>query len=172
MCVPAPQLLLFTTMASGIASYQAQNASARATLRAGAQTAERIEQEKQVAKLNAEQETTELMKGFSESMASNIAFRAMLGRDVSDPSFKAFEANNFDTYETDIKRIGIQANQVEKNYNLQKNEAWSGAVDYAKASRRKGRTSLLLGTAQGIHDYKTVKLGDNYDNKKVKLGDN
>tara|TARA_R100000008_G_C3558751_1_gene154771 strand:- start:513 stop:998 length:486 start_codon:yes stop_codon:yes gene_type:complete len=160
MCVPAPQLLLFTTMASGIASYQAHNAGARATLRAGKKTAERIEHEKQVAKLNAEQETTELMRSFSESMASNIAFRAMLGRDVSDPSFKAFEKNNYDTYETDIKRIGIQANQIEKNYDLQKQEAWSGAVDTAKALRRKGRTSLLLGTLEGIHDYKAVKRGD------------
>jgi len=161
MCVPAPQLLLFTTMASGMASYQAQNASARASLRAGAQTAERIEQEKQVAKLNAEQETSELMKNFSDSMASNIAFRAMLGRDVNDASFKAFEANNFDTYETDIKRIGIQANQVEKNYNLQKNEAFSGAVDYAKSARRKGRTSLLTGIGEGIYGYKATKTGVN-----------
>ena len=157
MCVPAPQLLLFTTMASGFASYQAQNASARASLRAGAQTAERIEQEKQVAKLNAEQETSELMKNFSESMASNIAFRAMLGRDASDASFKAFEKNNFDTYETDIKRIGIQANQVEKNYDLQKKEAWQGAVDSAKSARMKGRTSLIGGIGEGIYGYKTTK---------------
>ena len=156
MCVPAPQLLLFTTMASGIASYQAQNAGARASLKAGQQTAERIEQEKQVAKLNAEQETSELMKDFSESMASNIAYRAMLGRDASDASFKAFEKNNFSTYQEDIKRIGIQANQVEKNYNLQKFETLSSSIDRAKSLRTKGRASLITSVGSGIYDYKQV----------------
>jgi len=156
MCVPAPQLLLFTTMASGMASYQSANAGARASLKAGQQTAERIEQEKQVAKLNAEQETSELMKDFSESMASNIAFRAMLGRDVNDASFKAFEANNFSTYQEDIKRIGIQANQVEKNYNLQKFETLSSSVDRAKSMRRQGRASLLTSVGSGIYNYRTL----------------
>ena len=161
MClVSPPQLLLFTTMASGFASYQAQNAGARATLRAGAQTAERIEHEKQIAKLNAEQETSELMKDFSESMASNIAYRAMLGRDVSDPSFKAFEANNFNTYETDIKRIGLQAKQVEKKYNLEKFETLSTSIDRAKSMRRKGRASLLTSVGSGIYDYENVKVGE------------
>ena len=43
--------------------------------------------------------------GFSASMANNIAMRAYMGRDVSDPSFKAFEKNNFATLQTDLERL-------------------------------------------------------------------
>ena len=65
MCIPGPQLYLFTTIASGMASYQANQSMANAEINASIRTAERIDQEKQMAKLNAEQEETDRMKIFS-----------------------------------------------------------------------------------------------------------
>jgi hypothetical protein len=94
MCLFAtPQLLLFTTVASGVSGMMSARAGAKEALRAGQRTAERIEQQKQVAQLTAEQETTALLQGFTQSMASNIAMRGIMGRDASDPSFRAFEKN-------------------------------------------------------------------------------
>ena len=60
MCLATPQLLLFTTVASGVSGMLSANAKGKEALRAGQRTAERIEQQKQVAQLNAEQETTAL----------------------------------------------------------------------------------------------------------------
>ena len=160
MCIPGPQLYLFTTIASGMASYQANQSMANAEINASIRTAERIDQEKQMAKLNAEQEETDRMKRLSESMASNIAFRAYLGRDASDPSFKAFEKSNYETYETDIKRIGIQSDAMEKNYNLKKTETLSYSKDRARSLRKSGLISLLSNTRTGISEYKSLDTGE------------
>ena len=79
MCLFAtPQLLLFTTVASGVSGMMSARAGAKEALRAGQRTAERIEQQKQVAQLTAEQETTALLQGFTQSMASNIAMRGIM----------------------------------------------------------------------------------------------
>ena len=55
MCLATPQLLLFTTVASGVSGMLSAKAGAKEALRAGTRTAERIEQQKQVAQLTGEQ---------------------------------------------------------------------------------------------------------------------
>lgn len=159
MCVVAlPQLVAMTTIASGVGGMLSARAGAKEALRAGARTAERIDQQKQVSELQAEQETSEILKSFSASMANNIAMRAYMGRDVSDPSFKAFEKNNFATLETDLKRMDIQAKNISKNYDLQKFEAVSSATDRAKSLRRQGLLNLVGSGAEGIMRYENVKV--------------
>jgi succinyl-CoA synthetase alpha subunit len=160
MCVPSPQLLLFTTVASGVSGMMSARAGSKEALRAGARNFERIEQQKQMASLSAEQETSELLKNFSQTMASNVAMRSFMGRDASDPSFKAFEKSNFDTLETDLQRMAIQGNQIQKNYDLQKFEAVSSATDRAKSIRRKGLLNLVGTATQGIMRADEVKIGD------------
>ena len=113
MCVPSPQLLLFTTVASGVTGMMSARAGAKEALRAGQRTAERIEQQKQVAQLNAEQETTALLQSFP-NQCIKYAMRAIMGRDASDPSFRAFEKSNFATLKTDLDRIAIQGKNVSK----------------------------------------------------------
>ena len=161
MCVVAlPQLVAMTTIASGVGGMLSARAGAKEALRAGARTAERIDQQKQVSELQAEQETSEILKSFSASMANNIAMRAYMGRDVSDPSFKAFEKNNFATLQTDLERMAIQGKNVTKNYDLQKFEAISSSTDRAKSLRRQGLLNLVGSGTQGIMDYERVKIGD------------
>jgi hypothetical protein len=161
MCLATPQLLLFTTVASGVSGMMSARAGAKEALRAGQRTAERIEQQKQVAQLTAEQETTALLQGFTQSMASNIAMRGIMGRDASDPSFRAFEKNNFATLQTDLERMAIQGKNIQKNYDLQKFEAISGATDRAKSLRRQGLLNLVGAGTEGIMRYDKVKVGDN-----------
>ena len=67
MCVPTPQLLLFTTVASGVSGMLSARSGSKEALRAGQRNAERIEQQKQVASLTGEQETTALLQSFSQS---------------------------------------------------------------------------------------------------------
>ena len=160
MCVPTPQLLLFTTVASGVSGMLSARAGSKEALRAGQRNAERIEQQKQVASLTGEQETTALLQSFSQSMASNIAMRAMMGRDASDPSFKAFEKSNFDTLETDLQRMAIQGSNIQKNYDLQKFEAISSSTDRAKSIRRQGLLNLVGTGTQGIMQAREVKVED------------
>ena len=160
MCLATPQLLLFTTVASGVTGMLSANAKGKEALRAGQRTAERIEQQKQVAQLTAEQETTALLQSFSQSMASNIAMRGIMGRDASDPSFRAFEKSNFASLQTDLERMAIQGKNVSKNYDLQKFEAISSSTDRAKSLRRQGLLNLVGSGTQGIMDYERVKIGD------------
>jgi len=160
MCLATPQLLLFTTVASGVSGMMSARAGAKEALRAGQRTAERIEQQKQVAQLNAEQETTALLQSFSQSMASNIAMRGIMGRDASDPSFRAFEKSNFASLQTDLERMAIQGKNVSKNYDLQKFEAISSSTDRAKSLRRQGLLNLVGSGTQGIMEYDRVKVGE------------
>lgn len=160
MCVPTPQLLLFTTVASGVSGMLSARSGSKEALRAGQRNAERIEQQKQVASLTGEQETTALLQSFSQSMASNIAMRAMMGRDASDPSFRAFEKSNFDTLETDLQRMAIQGSNIQKNYDLQKFEAISSSTDRAKSIRRQGLLNLVGTGTQGIMQAREVKVED------------
>ena len=93
-------------------------------------------------------------------MASNIAMRAMMGRDASDPSFRAFEKSNFDTLETDLQRMAIQGSNIQKNYDLQKFEAISSSTDRAKSIRRQGLLNLVGTGTQGIMQAREVKVED------------
>ena len=83
-----------------------------------------------------------------------------MGRDASDPSFRAFEKSNFATLKTDLDRIAIQGKNVSKNYDLQKFEAISSSTDRAKSLRRQGLLNLVGSGTQGILEYDRVKVGD------------
>lgn len=158
MCVASPTMTMALTTAQAVGGYMSSRAEARAYEEAGQRDATQLEQQKQQAKLQAEQEETARMEEFQQTMGSNIAFRAILGRDPSDPSFRAFEENNYRTYKEDLNRIALQSNITTRNIDLQKQYTLEEAQDRASSARRSGLINFSSTMRGGIMDYQSIKV--------------
>ena len=89
MCVPAPQLLMLSTMVGVTGSLAMGSSASRSAVTGAIRDVKQMQKDKELAELQAETAISERLKDFSEATASNVVATAMMGRNITDPSMKA-----------------------------------------------------------------------------------
>ena len=106
---------------------------------------QQFEQERANAIIAAEQQHIDRIMQYDTAKESNLAFRAFLGRDTSDQSFKAFLERQEEVAFRDARRIEVQGQMMSEKLRLSGAVArYEGGIR-AKAARRKAMLSLVTG---------------------------
>ena len=157
MCVPAPQLLMISTMATAVGSISAGNAQARAYQRSATSEVEQMQADKEVAELEAMTAETERMLTFQEAVASNATAMSFMGRDVNDPSALALFQKNWDNTQSDITNIKLQHRLNNQKRDRMMQTTLDSASERATASQRSGQLNAIVAGTTGIRQIKGIE---------------
>ena len=146
-----PTILL--GISAGLSAYSAIQGG-RAAKQAAAFDAAQLEKQKKQVALEAIQRENDRMEQFESATASNIAWFAFSGRDMSDRSVKAFLDKQKDVAYSDVKRSNYQATAETARLGDQQRQRLYEGRQAQKASYIKAATSI----ASGWYKYETVKV--------------
>ena len=157
MCMPVPQLMMMSTIAGATTSIMAGNAQARATAESAKWNIKQIQNQKQMAELEAQQAELSRMETFAEATSSNVAMFAMMGRSATDPSALALMARNEEAVQSDIERIKLQKTAIQNKMDLQMQSISETATEKATTAKRLGYFKALNTGAEGIINIKEIE---------------
>jgi len=105
-------------------------------------------------KIISAQRANDRLAEFDSNLKVNEAFFAFLGRDSSDESFKAFQAQNKKTAFSDVRRSQHQSLLDQGQIRYAREQALFGGREAVRASRMEAMNSL----ASGLYNYNTTKV--------------
>ena len=149
---------------TGLSAYSSIRAG-KASKAAAYANAAQMERDMELGRIEATQNATAMAQDYAQSVSSNDAFFAFVGRDVTDRSVRAFMERQEETYSTDISRLASDTNMRAES-----------VAAMAGAERKRGRNALIsgyLGAAQaiagGIYQAGTTKTGVPMDSQSRQL---
>ena len=158
MCVPAPQLLMLSTMVGVTGSLAMGSSASRSAITGAIRDVKQMQKDKELADLQAQTAVTERLKDFSEATASNLVATAMMGRNINDPSMLALYQKNYDTVQQDVASIKLQhkANREKRDIMMQSTlDSASQRATYARRSSLLNAVNVGTSGIMKIQDIET-----------------
>ena len=150
MCIPAPQLLMLSTMTT-IAGSMASGTSASRSFKTGAiREVKQMQKDKELADIQAQRAIGQTLINFREATASNLVSTAMMGRSATDASSLALLEKNWDTVQKDISTMKLQHKVNQDKRNLMMQTTLDTAGEKATYARRSALLNAVSAGTTGI----------------------
>jgi len=150
MCIPAPQLLMLSTMTTVAGSMAMGSSASRSATTGALREVEQMQRDKELADVQAQTAIGQTLINFREATASNLVSTAMMGRSATDASSLALLEKNWDTVQKDISTMKLQHKVNQDKRNLMMQTTLDTAGEKATYARRSALLNAVSAGTTGI----------------------